>query len=107
MVAIDFPANPTSGQKFTTASGFIYTWNGSAWVSNASALPASYVLPAATAAALGGVKANAGTTGQVVTGIAADGSLVYGQGSSMKAIVSTTDPDPAQGNDGDLWIKVI
>ena len=40
-------------------------------------LNAAYVLPAAKATVLGGVKANAGTPGQYVNGIAADGSLTF------------------------------
>lgn len=39
--------------------------------------PPPYALPAATAGALGGVKANAGTAGQFVAGVASDGSLIY------------------------------
>ena len=39
--------------------------------------PTPYTLPAATTGALGGVKANAGTSGQFVAGVAADGSLIY------------------------------
>ena len=48
----------------------------------------TYNLPAPTANSLGGVKSNAGTTGQFVNGIASDGSLQYatpaGGGSALK-----------------------
>lgn len=28
---INFPSNPTVGQRYTAPSGVVYTWNGSAW----------------------------------------------------------------------------
>jgi len=49
-------------------------WNGAQW---SAITGGSYTLPAATAGALGGVKANTGAANQFVSGIAADGSLTY------------------------------
>ena len=37
MAAIDFPAGPTVGQKFSAANGVEYTWNGTLWVASAGA----------------------------------------------------------------------
>ena len=65
-----------------------------------------YTLPAANATTLGGIKVGTPAANQAVTGVAADGTLQWGA-AGMKAIVSTSDTDPAQGNDGDLWVKVI
>jgi hypothetical protein len=31
-MAFDFPASPTSGQKYQPAGGPTYTWNGSVWI---------------------------------------------------------------------------
>jgi len=32
MAEMDFPANPTVGQKFTNSIGIVYEWNSYAWV---------------------------------------------------------------------------
>jgi len=92
----------------TVGVGDTMVWDGAKWHHNVGQLT---TLSAATASTLGGVfaTANPGTAAapQFVTGITATGALSYAAGSSMKAIVSTADPDPAQGNNGDLWLKVV
>lgn len=30
-IPMDFPANPTKGQRYTAPSGVVYTWDGTAW----------------------------------------------------------------------------
>ena len=68
----------------------------------------SYVLPVATASAIGGVKANAGEANQFVNGIAADGSLQYATpaGGSTNAVLlgtntySTADITAINGGNG-------
>jgi hypothetical protein len=32
MAEMDFPLNPTVGQKYTNAAGVVYEWNGAAWI---------------------------------------------------------------------------
>jgi hypothetical protein len=59
-------------------------------------------VPVATAADLGGVRATAPVAGRFVTGIAADGNLTFG----THHIISGSDPDPAQGAEDWLWLKV-
>ena len=66
----------SQGGKLYSAKAAIGTpgaFNATQW----NELGAGYTLPTPTATTLGGVKANAGTLGQFVNGIAADGSLTY------------------------------
>lgn len=61
---------------------------------------ASYTLPVPTATVMGGVKANAGTAGQFVTGISTtDGSLTFGS----PAAVTISDTAPTAPKASDLW----
>lgn len=49
----------------------------------------NYTLPTPTATVMGGVKRNAGTTGQFVNGIASDGSLTFGTPAGGGATITT------------------
>ena len=56
-MAIDFPATTgqaTDGSFAHTASGVTWAWDGTTW--KAQGVTGSYVLPTASATALGGVK---------------------------------------------------
>jgi hypothetical protein len=59
-------SNDAANASRLGSDGKIYTPAGS-----------TYVLPVAQASVLGGIKANIGTAGQFVNGIATDGSLVF------------------------------
>jgi len=42
MAALNFPANPTSGDQYVE-NGVIYVWNGSAWTSNSVTNPGGFL----------------------------------------------------------------
>ena len=90
-MAINFPS--TSGQatdgSFThTASGITWAWDGTTW--KATGVTSSYVLPAATANDLGGIKV--GTNLSIASGVlsASGGEItVQEEGSSLSTAATT------------------
>ena len=65
-MAINFPNSPSVNDQHT-ASGVTWTWDGTTW--KADGVTSSYVLPAATTNALGGIKVGTGLS------IASSGTL--------------------------------
>jgi hypothetical protein len=92
---LDFPVNPTVGQRYTSATGSIYEWDGVGW-SVITEIAAPYVLPPATTAALGGVFAGQAPVTYYVSGVNEDGTLAYSVGTDL----GVTGPVGPQGETG-------
>ena len=76
-MAIDFPASPNINDTHTDA-GRTWIWDGTSWIVTTNA--SNYVLPIATAGALGGIK--------VGTGLSIDGAGVLSSSSSLQSVTN-------------------
>ena len=106
-MAIDFPATTgqaTDGSFAHTASGVTWAWDGTTW--KAQGVTGSYVLPTASATALGGVKVGSGLSissgvlsrdaiginglSDVTTGTISTGNVLKWNGSAWAAATDAT-----------------
>ena len=86
-MAINFPNSPSVNDQHT-ASGVTWTWDGTTW--KADGVTSSYVLPAATTNALGGIKVGTGLS------IASSGTL------SLTTLGSLTDVSTSGVSSGEI-----
>ena len=104
-MAINYPSTtnqPTDGSFAHTAEGITWTWDGTSW--KAQGITSNYVLPSATASALGGVK-----VGQNLS-VAADGTLAASAAvTAVDDLADVTISTPTTGQvikyDGSGWVN--
>jgi hypothetical protein len=99
MAELNFPSNPSVNQQYVGPNGITYTWDGDKWEGQQRTptpviTGGNYVLPAATATQLGGIK--------VGSGLLIDNNGVL---TALQATVSNTAPiNPAIGA---LWFNTV
>ena len=104
-MAINYPSTtnqPTDGSFAHTAEGITWTWDGTSW--KAQGITSNYVLPSATASALGGVK-----VGQNLS-VAADGTLAASAAvTAVDDLADVTISTPTTGQvikyNGSAWVN--
>ena len=132
-MSMDFPVPTAVGETYTNAAGITYKWDGTAWVAQGGAGGGAAPVTSVNGE-IGDVVLNAvdvGAAPTVHTHVIADVTSLQAalDGKAPTAhthtiadvtslqtsldskaplgIVSTADPDPAQGVEGTVWYKVL
>jgi len=104
-MAINYPSTtnqPTDGSFAHTAEGITWTWDGTSW--KAQGITSNYVLPSATASALGGIKVGNNLS------IAGDGTLAASAAvTAVDDLSDVTISTPTTGQvikyNGSAWVN--
>ncbi len=112
-MSMDFPAPTAIGQIYTNSTGVTYEWDGEKWVAQGGAGGGGGGTAPVTSvnAKIGDVvlsSADVGAAPVVHAHVIGDVTNLQTSldGKAPLGIVSTADPDPAQGVEGTVWYKV-